>query len=87
MANSYSFIEKAYNYINDRPDLNEFIKNFNEPSGFSFSDDERITYLYNELEAEKDQSGASFSISLRACQSILKGVKTLEYYKDKEYRI
>ena len=79
---SYNCILDMYNHIIKNTEWVEFIREFNHEDGFLLSKDERITDIYNVVTAETDNhSGSSFALSLRACQSIFKGLRTLDDFK------
>ena len=81
-SSSYMCVLDMYNHINKNPEWVDFIRDFNDDNGFLFSKDERITDIYNVVTAETDiHSGSSFALSLRACQSIFKGLRTLDDFK------
>ena len=81
-SSSYICILDMYNHINKNPEWVDFIRDFNDDNGFLFSNDERITNIYNVVTAKTDiHSGSSFALSLRACQSIFKGLRTLDDFK------
>ena len=79
---SYNCVLDVYNDINKNPEWVDFIRDFNDDNGFLSSKDERITNIYNVVTAETDiHSGSSFALSLKACQSIFKGLRTLDDFK------
>ena len=79
---SYNCVLDVYNNINKNPEWVDFIRDFNDDNGFLFSKDEIITDIYNVVTAETDiHSGSSFALSLKACQSIFKGLRTLDDFK------
>jgi hypothetical protein len=79
---SYNCVLDVYNHINKNPEWVDFIRDFNDDNGFLFSKDEIITDIYNVVTSETDiHSGSSFALSLRACQSIFKGLRTLDDFK------
>jgi len=79
---SYNCVLDVYNHINKNSEWVDFIRDFNDDNGFLFSKDEIITNIYNVVTAETDiHSGSSFALSLRACQSIFKGLRTLDDFK------
>jgi len=81
-SSSYMCVLDMYNHINKNPEWVDFIRDFNDDNGFLFSKDERITDIYNAVTAETDiHSGSSFALSLRGCQSIFKGLRTLDDFK------
>jgi hypothetical protein len=81
-SSSYMCVLDMYNHINKNPEWVDFIRDFNDDNGFLSSKDERITNIYNVVTAETDiHSGSSFALSLRACQSIFKGLRTLDDFK------
>ena len=77
----YEMAEQALTYINEFPELIEFVKNFNEENGFMWSSDERIFKLFDGIN-NPNHSPSSFALTLRVCQSIYKGDLTLEQYKE-----
>ncbi len=81
-TSSYKWIEEALTYINEYPDCIDYVKNFNEESGFLWSIDERKFKIFDGLSQNEEHSPASISLTLRVCQSIYKGVLTLEQYKE-----
>jgi len=82
---SYKLILDMHNHIIKNPEWVDFIKNFNDNGGFMYSTDERITDIYNAINAGKTEkdvySGTLYALNFRACQSIFKGVRTLDDYK------
>jgi len=78
---SSEMAEQALTYINEFPELIEFVKNFNEENGFMWSSDERIFKLFDGIN-NPNHSPSSFALTLRVCQSIYKGDLTLEQYKE-----
>ena len=78
---SYELVEQALNYINEFPDFVEFVKNFNEPTGFIWSLDERIFKIFDGIN-NGNHSPTSFALTLRVCQNIYRGQITLEQYKE-----
>ena len=77
----YEMAEQALTYINEFPELIEFVKNFNEENGFMWSSDEKIFKLFDGIN-NPNHSPSSFALTLRVCQSIYKGDLTLEQYKE-----
>jgi hypothetical protein len=77
---SYELVEQALNYINEFPDFVEFVKNFNEPTGFMWSLDQRIFTIFDAIH-NVNHSPTSFALTLRVCQNIYRGQLTLEQYK------
>ena len=60
-------------------ELNNYVKNFNEDGGFMFSPNNNIQLLGNHpLVIEDSHSGASFAITLRICQAVLKSLENYE---------
>ena len=78
---SYELVEQALNYINEFPDFVEFVKNFNEPTGFMWSLDERLFKMFDGIN-NVNHSPTSFALTLRVCQNIYRGQLTLEEYKE-----
>jgi hypothetical protein len=78
-SNDYKCIVNALKVIEKDQDLVDFIKNFNEEGGFMFSFDKRLFEIYKELDSD-DHSASSFAITLRCCQNIFRGTKTLYDY-------
>ena len=78
---SYELVEQALNYINEVPDFVEFVKNFNEPTGFMWSLDERLFKMFDGIN-NVNHSPTSFALTLRVCQNIYRGQLTLEQYKE-----
>jgi hypothetical protein len=72
-------IKNALTVIEDKPYLVDFIKNFDEEGGFMFCSDKQLFEIYDQLETE-GHSGSSFAITMRCCQHILNGTKTLNDY-------
>jgi hypothetical protein len=80
---SYTNLVEMYNFLNNEEGLKNFVTNFNDPSGFVWSNDIRVDEIFRKLN-NNDHSPASFALCLRACQSIFKGNETLESYKSWE---
>ena len=78
---SYEMAEQVLNYINEFPDYIEFVKNFNEPTGFMWSRDERLFKIIDGIN-NPNFSPTSYALTLRVCQNIYKGKLTLEQYKE-----
>jgi hypothetical protein len=78
---SYELVEQALTYMNEYPDFVEFVKNFNEDCGFMWSGDERKFKIFDGIN-NPNHSPSSFSLTLRVCQNIYKGLLTLEQYKE-----
>ena len=78
---TYEMVEQALTYINDYPDLVDFVKNFDEDSGFMWSSDERKIKILDGIN-NPNHSPTSFALTLRICQTIHKGQFTLEEYKE-----
>lgn len=77
---SISYIKNILTFLQTDPDLESFIKNYeNNETGFLFSKDPRLELIMDAVEAD-GHTGASFACTLRACQSILLGIRTLEDY-------
>jgi hypothetical protein len=77
--NFFQSIFNALKVIEDKPYLVDFIKNFDEEGGFMFCFDKKLFEIYEQLETE-GHSGSSFAITMRCCQHILNGTKTLNDY-------
>ena len=75
----FKSIKNALNIIEEKPDLVDFIKNFDEEGGFMFCFDKRLFEIYNQLETD-GHSGSSFALTMRCCQNILNGTNTLNDY-------
>ena len=80
--NSYDYVNEALTYMTEYPDYIDFVKNFNEESGFLYTEDKRVTEIFNGIN-NNNHSGASFALTLRVCQSIYRGLLTLDQYKEK----
>ena len=78
---SYELVKQALTYINEYPDCVEFVKNFNEPTGFMWSLDERLFKMFDGIN-NVNHSPTSFALTLRVCQNIYRGQLTLEEYKE-----
>jgi hypothetical protein len=77
---SITYIKNILTFLQTDPDLESFIKNYeNNETGFLFSKDPRLELIMDAVEAD-GHTGASFACTLRACQSILLGIRTLEDY-------
>tara|TARA_E500000178_G_scaffold334743_1_gene370941 strand:- start:191 stop:412 length:222 start_codon:yes stop_codon:yes gene_type:complete len=63
-------VEEAIQIIKQL-ELTDFVKDFNEDSGFMWSQDKRITEIGNRLSFQ-NHSGASFALLLRCVQTKLK---------------
>ncbi len=46
---TYEMVDQALTYINDYPDLVDFVKNFDDPTGFMWSSDERLFKIFDGL--------------------------------------
>ena len=78
---SYEMVENFLNYINEFPEFIDFVKNFNEPTGFMWSIDERLFKIFDGIN-NSNHSPSSFALTLRVCQNIYKGKLTLDQYKE-----
>ena len=78
---SYEMAEQALTYINEFPDFIEFVKNFDDPTGFMWSSDERLFKIFDGIN-NSNHSPSSFALTLRVCQNIYKGKLTLGQYKE-----
>ena len=77
---SITYIKNILTFLQTDPELESFVKNYeNNETGFLFSKDPRLEIIMDALEAD-GHTGASFACTLRACQSILLGIRTLEDY-------
>jgi hypothetical protein len=77
---SITYIKNILTFLQTDPDLESFIKNYeNNETGFLFSKDPRLELIMDAVEAD-GHTGASFACTLRACQSILLGIRTIEDY-------
>jgi len=74
-------VEQVLNYINQFPEFIDFVKNFDDPTGFMWSFDERLFKIFDGINNE-NHSPSSFSLTLRVCQNIYKGKLTLDQYKE-----
>ena len=64
-------VESAMKFLNDNTTLRDFVRDFDDPTGFAWSDDYRITEIANGLMNDQ-HSGLSFACTMRKCQSILR---------------
>lgn len=64
-------INKYLVKISDRPDLQVFIRDFNEEKGFIWSINPLINEIYD-LVGDENLSPVSFALDLRAIQTILR---------------
>ena len=64
-------VKRALVYIRSKPELIEFVRDFDEPTGFMFSSDARVTEIDEALDSD-GHSGASFACCLRVCQQTLR---------------
>lgn len=78
---SYEMAEQALNYINEFPEFIDFVKNFDESTGFMWSSDERLFKIFDGIN-NPNHSPTSFALTLRVCQNIYKGKLSLEHYKE-----
>ena len=78
---SYELVEQALTYINEYPEFIDFVKNFDEPTGFMWSSDERLFKIIDGIN-NPNHSPTSFALTLRVCKNIYKGKLTLEQYKE-----
>jgi hypothetical protein len=78
---SYELVEQALNYINEYSEFIDFVKNFDDPTGFMWSTDERLFKIIDGIN-NPIHSPTSFALTLRVCQNIYKGKLTLEQYKE-----
>ena len=77
---SITYIKNILTFLKTDPELESFVKNYeNNETGFLFSKDPRLEIIMDAVEAD-GHTGASFACTLRACQSILLGIRTLEDY-------
>ena len=77
---SVTYIKNILTFLQTDPELESFVKNYeNNETGFLFSKDPRLEIIMDAVEAD-GHTGASFACTLRACQSILLGIRTLEDY-------
>jgi len=60
-------VNNAMEFLNTRPELKEFVKDFYGKDGFMFTQDERINTIGNALLSD-GHSGYSFACTLRECQ-------------------
>ncbi len=63
-------VNNAMEFLNTRPELKQFVKDFDGKDGFMFTQDERINTIGNAL-ASDGHSGCSFACTLRECQRLL----------------
>ena len=78
---SYELVEQSLTYINEYPEFIDFVKNFDDPTGFMWSTDERLFKIIDGIN-NPIHSPTSFALTLRVCQNIYKGKLTLEQYKE-----
>lgn len=78
---TYEMVEQTLTYINEFPDFVDFVKNFDDPTGFMWSRDERLFKIFDGIN-NPIHSPSSFALTLRVCQNIYKGKLTLEQYKE-----
>jgi hypothetical protein len=73
-------VERALNVVNSKPEWLNFVKNFNHPGGFKFSNSPLIGEIKNAIDAENPiHSGASLATCLQECRQLLnKPVDELE---------
>ena len=77
---SVSYIKNILTFLQTDPELESFIKNYeNNETGFMFSRDPRLEIIMDAV-IDDGHTGASFACTLRSCQSILRGICTLEDY-------
>ncbi len=78
--NSIQYIKNILTFLHSHPTIESFVKNFeNNETGFMFSDDPQLKLIMDAVE-EDGHTGASFACTLRACQSILLGIRTIDEY-------
>lgn len=64
-------VDSAITFLNHNTTLRDFVRDFDDPAGFAWSDDYRITEIANGL-LNDQHSGLSFACTMRKCQSILR---------------
>lgn len=64
-------VQNAYYFLNqpENEHLKEFVKNFNEPNGFSFCISPEYTEINDALDND-GHSGSSLAMCMRACQRL-----------------
>jgi hypothetical protein len=80
---SFINIEPTYNFLikEENTTLREYVRDFNQPSGFAWTSDSEIFTILEGVNDESLSSPNAFALILRACQSIFKGVTTIESFK------
>lgn len=66
-------------FLNKNPELELFVKEFNDKSGFFYSSDPRISQIIDANE-KNEYTNMTFPLILKACQAILLGKCTIEQF-------
>jgi hypothetical protein len=65
-------VERALNVVKSKAEWMVYVKNFNEPSGFSFCNTPILEEIKDAIDAENPiHSGASLALCLQKCKIIL----------------
>lgn len=69
--NTEQYVDNMMRFLRTRPDLIDFLVDFNEDSGFMWSGDPRTMEIGNAV-INDGHSGASMAMCMRECQYLLK---------------
>ena len=73
-------IKNILTFLQSQPEIESFVKHYeNNETGFMFSQDSRLKLIMDAVDND-GHTGASFACTLRACQSILLGIRTIDEY-------
>lgn len=75
--NTELYVDNMMRFLRTRPDLIDFLVDFNEDSGFMWSGDPRTIEIGNAV-INDGHSGASMAMCMRECQYLLKKEKENE---------
>jgi hypothetical protein len=75
--NTEEYVDNMMRFLRTRPELIDFLVNFNEDSGFMWSGDPRTIEIGNAV-MNDGHSGASMAMCMRECQYLLKKEKENE---------
>ena len=75
--NTEEYVDNMLRFLRTRPDLIDFLVDFNEDSGFMWSGDPRTIEIGNAV-MNDGHSGASMAMCMRECQYLLKKEKENE---------
>jgi hypothetical protein len=82
ITESFQHIVNTIDFLDKNQRLKNYVINFNEPCGFLWTPDSSLVFeIYDGVDDNTMASPNAFALTLRACQAIYKGKRTLDSFK------